>query len=177
MHLSFMSFGWGQQPRHDTSQAEYLKNALTDKSFSCWEGIPMQQINGNCVAGFTDVEKNITFHPDFTFEQIVYKNASIMLTVPMPGEIKTCADRRDGYELSRLTGIWHLQQDTIHLAFLQESIFEYDVLAECYCYKDGASKFLCDHLALRTCKLQAVETFLFRDERLCGTGNTIDCYR
>jgi hypothetical protein len=175
--LSCTMVGWGQQPRHDTSQLAALKKALLDHSYRCWDGIPMQQIDGNCVAGYTSVEKYIRFHLDFTFEQIVYKDAPFMLAPPLPDEIKTCADRRDGYELSRRTGIWHLQQDTVHLSFLQESIFEYDVLAACYWFKDGTSIFHCDHLALRSCQLHAVETYCLRDERLCGTGNTIDCYR
>ncbi len=146
------------------AQADTLSAPWLDREFRYWQGDPMMHgPNGECIAGYTDEERRVSFFRDGRYQEVVFEDRGfIQVRILEPGD---CAPL-EGDTAAVLTGTWTWVNDTLRVTVERTAQYPLEVVLEAYMKRDVSRPFTVPVLPTRVCRTERDRTFWFEGGRL-----------
>jgi hypothetical protein len=146
------------------AQADALSAPWLDREFRYWQGDPMMHgPNGECIAGYTDEERRVSFFRDGRYQEVVFEDRGfIQVRILEPGD---CA-RLEGDTAAVLTGTWTWVNDTLQVMVERTAQYPLEVVLEAYMKRDVSRPFTVPVLSTRVCRTERDRKFWFEGGRL-----------
>ncbi|MBL8000323.1 MAG: hypothetical protein JNL05_00055 [Flavobacteriales bacterium] len=154
------------------AQADTLPAPWLDREFRYWQGDPMMHgPNGECIAGYTDEERRVSFFRDGRYQEVVFEDRGfIQVRILEPGD---CASLQ-GDTVAVLTGSWTWSSDTLHVTVERTAQYPLEVVLDAYMRRDVSRPFAVLVPPTRVCGTEADRRFWFEDGRLAEAVRTWD---
>ncbi|MBL7982458.1 MAG: hypothetical protein JNL52_11700 [Flavobacteriales bacterium] len=146
------------------AQSDTLHAPWLDREFRYWQGDPMMHgPNGECIAGYTDEERRLSFFRDGRYQEVVFEDRGfVQVRILEPGD---CAPL-EGDTAAVLTGTWTWVNDTLRVTVERTAQYPLEVILEAYMKRDVSRPFTVPVLPTRVCGTEGDRTFWFEGGRL-----------
>lgn len=139
-------------------------SAWLGREFRYWQGDPMMHgPNGECIAGYTDEERRVSFFRDGSYQEIVFEDRGfIQVRILEPGD---CA-LLEGDTAAVLTGTWSWVNDTLRVAVERTAQYALEDVLEQYLKRDMDRPFTMPTPPTRVCNTERERRFWWEEGRL-----------
>jgi hypothetical protein len=153
---ALVSIGMAQP---DTAAAPWL-----DREFRYWQGDPMMHgPDGECIAGYTDEERRVSFFRDGRYQEIIFEDRGYTtLQLWYPGD----CDPLQGDTVALLTGTWSWSNDTLLVTVELTAQYLLEDVLEQYLKRDMDKPFSMPMPPTRVCNTERERRFWFEGDRL-----------
>lgn len=156
-----------------TAQDDTLATApWLDREFRYWQGDPMMHgPNGECIAGYTDEERRVSFFRDGRYQEVIFEDRGFTTSrIWEPGD----CDPLQGDTVALVTGTWSRANDTLLVTVETTAQYPLEALLEVYMKRDLSKPFEMRMLPVRVCNTERERRFWFEGERLAEAVRTWD---
>jgi len=135
-----------------------------NREFRYWQGDPMMHgPNGECIAGFTDEERRISFFSDSRYQEIIFEDrGSAQARIWQPGDCEPL----EGDTVAVLTGIWSWANDMLRVTVERTAQYALEDVLEQYLKRDMVRPFVMPMRPMRVCNTERERRFWFEGNRL-----------
>lgn len=166
LFLCVAAFGsWHVHAQADTIPAPWL-----DREFRYWQGDPMMRgPNGECIAGYTDEERVLSFFSDGRYQEVIFEDRGYtVLHLWYPGD----CDPLQGDTVALLNGTWSWANDTLLVTVERTAQYPLEALLEVYMQRDPSKPFEMPMRPTRVCNTERERRFWFEGDRLAEAVRT-----
>jgi hypothetical protein len=141
-----------------------------DREFRYWQGDPMMHgPDGECIAGYTDEERRVSFFRDGRYQEIIFEDRGFTtLRIWYPGD----CDPLQGDTVALLTGTWSWANDTLLVTVELTAQYPLEDLLEQYLKRDMDKPFSMPMSPTRVCNTERERRFWFEGDRLAEAMRT-----
>jgi hypothetical protein len=119
--------------------------------------------NGECIAGYTDEERRVSFFRDGRYQEVIFEDRGfVQVRMLGPGD---CAPL-EGDTAAVLTGTWSWVNDTLRVTVERTAQYPLEGLLAVYLKRDVRRPFTMHMPPTRVCSTQRDRVFWFEDGRL-----------
>ncbi|HRH38710.1 MAG TPA: hypothetical protein PK760_10215 [Flavobacteriales bacterium] len=135
------------------------------REFRYWVGDPMMHgPNGECIAGYTDEERRVSFFADGRYQEIIFEDRGFAtLRIWQPGDCEPLK----GDTVALLNGTWSWAHDTMHVNVERTAQYPQAVVDEQYWQRRWTEPLAMTTPPSRICNTRRERSFFFEGERLC----------
>lgn len=168
MHMSLRSIMFLLLPANSfvgAAQTNSLNSApWLEREFRYWQGVPMMHgPNGECIAGYTDEERRMSFFSDGHYQEVIFEDrGTVQVRIWEPGDCEPL----EGDTAAVLTGPWSWANDTLRVAVERTAQFPREAVLEQYLKRDMDKPFEMQMRPTRVCNTDRERRFWFAGDRL-----------
>jgi len=135
-----------------------------DREFRYWQGDPMMHgPNGECIAGYTDEERRMSFFRDHRYQEIIFEDRGYAtLRIWYPGD----CDPLQGDTVAVLAGTWSWANDTLRVTVERTAQYPLDDVLDQYMKRRMDQPFTMPMPPSRICNTERERLFWFEEEHL-----------
>ncbi|MCC7501086.1 MAG: hypothetical protein IT229_01060 [Flavobacteriales bacterium] len=155
------------------AQEDTLRTApWLDREFRYWQGDPMMHgPNGECIAGYTDEERRMSFFRDHRYQEVIFEDRGLTtLRIWQPGDCEPL----QGDTVAVLTGIWSWVSDTLRVTVELTAQYPLEDVLEQYMKRNMDEPFVMSMPPTRVCTTERERRFWFDVGRLAEVVRTWD---